>query len=495
VAKSPNTATYTYGQVVTLTATANTGYSFGSWSGSATGTTNPVTITMNGNKAVTANFTQNTYTLSITAANGTVAKSPNTATYTYGQVVTLTATANAGYSFGSWSGSATGTTNPVTVTMNGNKAVTANFTQNTYTLSITAANGTVAKSPNTATYTYGQVVTLTATANTGYSFGSWSGSATGTTNPVTVTMNGNKSVTANFTALSMDQSMTAHWMLDENAGTTVTDSTSAGRTAALINSPSWGYAWANEDWVSMANQTQAIAIPANALQPYAGSIAVWIEPDSITSTQFIFGHVFNSSNRINLYSVAGKLALGLGANAALQTNIADLTVGQAAHIALTWSGTTYAVYVNSVQRATGTFEGLTALNTTLDIGNYGDPANRTLGFIGVVEDIRTYCRALTALEIQRLYNTYDVYQQKTVTFTLPTTDTLGQPISYQPVTLPAGAVYESGTFTWQPSYNQVGSYTIVFTASGQPMRIMTVFVHDTPLVDWYRQFLVYKGKL
>jgi len=39
---------------------------------------------------------------------------------------------------------------------------------------------------------------LTATANAGYSFNNWSGSATGMTNPVSVTMTENKSVTANF---------------------------------------------------------------------------------------------------------------------------------------------------------------------------------------------------------------------------------------------------------------------------------------------------------
>jgi uncharacterized repeat protein (TIGR02543 family) len=497
VAKSPNTATYTYGQIVTLTATANAGYSFGSWTGDATGTTNPVTVTMNSNKAVTANFTQNAYTLAITATNGSVAKSPNTATYSYGQVVTLTATANAGYSFGSWTGSATGTTNPVTITMNGNKAVTANFTAIAYTLTTTASNGSVAKSPNTATYTYGQVVTLTGTANSGYSFGSWTGDATGTANPVILTINGNKAVTANFTALSMDLSMTAHWMLDENTGTTVTDTGSSGRTAALINNPSWGFAWANEDWVSFDNQTQAIAIPANALLPQAGSIAVWVEPDSLAGTQFILGHVFNSSNRINLYSVAGKLALGLGANAAIQSNIADLTVGQPVHIALTWNGTSYAVYVNAVLKATGVFEGLTALNTTMDIGNYGDPASRTVGFIGVVEDIRTYCRSLIALEIQRLYDTYDVYLQKSIEFSIQTTDTNGQVVTYQPITagMPSGSRFESGKFIWQPWYNQAGNYTIVFTATGQPIRVVTVSVHDIPLTDWYRQFLIYTGKL
>ncbi len=39
---------------------------------------------------------------------------------------------------------------------------------------------------------------LTASANSGYTFLNWTGDATGTANPVSVTMNGNKSVTANF---------------------------------------------------------------------------------------------------------------------------------------------------------------------------------------------------------------------------------------------------------------------------------------------------------
>jgi pimeloyl-ACP methyl ester carboxylesterase len=281
--------------------------------------------------------------------------------------------------------------------------------------------------------------------------------------------------------------LTAHWLLDENTGSSATD-TVAGRIAMLINNLSWGFAWADEDWVHLSNQTQTITIPTSVLQPQVGTIAVWVAPDSLSGIQFILGHVFNNSNRINLYSVAGKLALGLGTNAALQTNIADLNVGQRVHIALTWNGTSYAVYVNAVQKAADTFEGLTALNTTMDIGNYGDPANRTLGFAGIIEDIRTYNRALQATEIQNLYYTKDVRQRKSAVFAVQ---------GYSPVTttLPAGAKFESGIFSWQPWYDQTGDYQIRFTAAGQPDRIMTVSVHDIPLADWYRQFLVYMGKL
>jgi uncharacterized repeat protein (TIGR02543 family) len=49
---------YSAGTVVTLTAAAKAGYKFASWSGSISGLTNPTTVTMSANRAVTANFTQ-----------------------------------------------------------------------------------------------------------------------------------------------------------------------------------------------------------------------------------------------------------------------------------------------------------------------------------------------------------------------------------------------------------------------------------------------------
>ncbi|MGE5296307.1 MAG: InlB B-repeat-containing protein, partial [Solirubrobacterales bacterium] len=72
-------------------------------------------------------------------------------------------------------------------------------TPTSYTLSVSATNGTVTKTPNQTSYTAGTTVTLQATPNSGYTFTGWSGSLSGTTNPATITMDANKSVTANFT--------------------------------------------------------------------------------------------------------------------------------------------------------------------------------------------------------------------------------------------------------------------------------------------------------
>lgn len=69
-----------------------------------------------------------------------------------------------------------------------------------YTLTVNAANGTVAKNPSQTSYVSGTSVQLTATANSGYTFTGWSGAITGTANPVTVTMNSNKTIAANFTS-------------------------------------------------------------------------------------------------------------------------------------------------------------------------------------------------------------------------------------------------------------------------------------------------------
>jgi hypothetical protein len=86
--------------------------------------------------------------------------------------------------------------------MNGNKTCTANFALTNYTLTISAgSNGTVNTAVN-GSYSFGSTPTITATPNTNYVFSSWSGS-TGcsgiTTASYAITMNGNKTCTANFT--------------------------------------------------------------------------------------------------------------------------------------------------------------------------------------------------------------------------------------------------------------------------------------------------------
>ncbi|MBI3761302.1 MAG: pilus assembly protein, partial [Chloroflexi bacterium] len=202
-----------YGTVVTLTATAGGGYVFTNWSGDVSGGTNPVDVTVDTNKNVTANFIYvGCYTLTTSVSpggGGSVTPSPASncagGKYTGGTVVTLTAWPSVGYGFSSWSGDASGSANPTTITVATDKSVTANFVASCYSLTVTinpAGWGAVSQNPTPncgGLYGAGSIVSLTASPTAGHFFGSWSGDVSGSSNPASVTMNTNRFVTANFT--------------------------------------------------------------------------------------------------------------------------------------------------------------------------------------------------------------------------------------------------------------------------------------------------------
>ncbi len=201
ITRDINQDTYSYGTQVVLTASPNLGWTFTGWGGDASGTDNPLTITILGDTNITATFTQDEYTLTVTpVGSGTVAVDPVQATYHYGDVVTLTPTADPGWTFGSWSGDASGTDNPLAYTVVGDTNITAAFTQDEYTLTITPiGSGTVSIDPIQATHHYGDVVTLTPTSDPGWTFAGWGGDANGSEDPLIYTIIGNTTITATFT--------------------------------------------------------------------------------------------------------------------------------------------------------------------------------------------------------------------------------------------------------------------------------------------------------
>ncbi len=198
ISKDPNQSTYNWGTNVTLTANANPGWTFASWSGGATGTSNPVTITITDNTSVTATFTQDVYSLTVNTVGGGLVNLNYTGPYYYGDVVELTAVPSIGWSFGSWSGDLSGSVNPETILIDGDKSVTATFTQNEYSLTVNAVGSGLVNLNNTGPCHYGDVVELAAVPSIGWSFDHWSGDLSGSTNPTTILIDGDKTVTANF---------------------------------------------------------------------------------------------------------------------------------------------------------------------------------------------------------------------------------------------------------------------------------------------------------
>jgi len=148
---------------------------------------------------MTACTKQYTLSTSVTpVGSGTV--SPESGAYDEGTELTLAASPSPGYIFDRWNGDAIGSSSPLTLVMDSEKNIRAYFKPE-YALSTTVApagGGTV--SPESGLYGAGTELTLKATAAPGYRFDYWSGDATGDSNPLTLVMDREKSVTAHFKA-------------------------------------------------------------------------------------------------------------------------------------------------------------------------------------------------------------------------------------------------------------------------------------------------------
>jgi len=115
--------TFASGTQVSLTATPNAGYSFSGWSNGST--TNPLTVTLNSNTSITANFQVivNSYTLTVTAGEGGTVTGGGE--YEEGTEVTITATAEEGFEFTGWSD---GEVSPERIILiNNNISISADF--------------------------------------------------------------------------------------------------------------------------------------------------------------------------------------------------------------------------------------------------------------------------------------------------------------------------------------------------------------------------------
>ena len=240
---------YDFGASCTLTATANTGYTFTNWTenGSAVSTNANYTFTVSGNRTLVANFTLNTYTVTITANPSEGGTVTGAGEFDHGESCTVTANANEGYIFANWTenGSTVSSDAEYTFTVTSNRTLVANFTLNTYTITATcnpAEGGTVS---GAGEYNHGESCTLTATANNGYTFVNWkeNGSVVSTNASYTFTVEGDRFLVAHFSSQSYIITATA----DPAEGGSVTGSNGYdyGDTCTLVATTNVGYTFIN----------------------------------------------------------------------------------------------------------------------------------------------------------------------------------------------------------------------------------------------------------
>lgn len=264
---SPSAGTHDYadGTNVSLSATPDAGWTFGGWSGDITSSSNPASITMDADKTVQATFNPITYQLSV-ATDGTSGSSVSPSGSTsvnHGDATSISATAPAGYSFVNWtvtSGSnvviaAPAQANTTVTLTNGNGAVQANFSLNTYTLNV-STDGTAGASTSPSgglQVNHGVATSVSATVPAGYNFDGWTASpATGVSfgnsasSSTTVTLTaGNASIQANYSQITRTLTMQAPGgsgtVSPEEGNHSYTD----GAVVSLSATPATGWNFAN----------------------------------------------------------------------------------------------------------------------------------------------------------------------------------------------------------------------------------------------------------
>ncbi|MFC2157743.1 SBBP repeat-containing protein [Acidobacteriota bacterium] len=204
---TPGTHSQANNSTVNVTAASDAGCRFDRWTGDVPAgneNQNPLTLTMDSDKSVTAHF-KKIYFLSLAAeTGGSTDPVPGVYTYDEGAREGITATPNVGYVFDRWTGDVPpgdAVRNPLPLIMDQDRTITAHFKKR-YTLKTSAGTGgSVTPAPGTYSYNAGTQVSLSAIPQNGYMFSGWTGDVPAgqeNANPLSVTMNQNRSIKAHF---------------------------------------------------------------------------------------------------------------------------------------------------------------------------------------------------------------------------------------------------------------------------------------------------------
>ncbi len=236
-APATSPVTVTHGTATVIAANASTGYIFSGWTvtagtatiANASAASTTVQLT-SGDATIAPSFSQNVYSLTVTAGTGgtITAPSPSPVTVNAGTATTITAVAAAGYTFAGWTvttGTATiANSSSATTTVkltSGDATISAAFSSVTYSLDVVAGTGGAITAPVylPAKVAHGAATTITATPATGYKFSGWTYTTTGASGSVIIAnttaasttvklTSGGATLTAKFEAITYELTVT-----------------------------------------------------------------------------------------------------------------------------------------------------------------------------------------------------------------------------------------------------------------------------------------------
>lgn len=204
--------------------------------------------------------------------------------------------------------------------------------------------------------------------------------------------------------------LVVHYGLNAGVGTTVADDSGTGNAGTFAGTPTWiagrlGGGLQLDAAGDYVQRTTGISLPIGATDTV--TLAGWVKASAYTD----YGHLFGFGSDPLANPTAGRQRSFLTINnhyyvwlsggcCDWDTGITFDTDNAWHHIAVTMSPTTLTFYRDGVLRATiARPAGLLSTATTITLGR-----NYTLGtgFVGSLDDVRIYARALTATDVTAL---------------------------------------------------------------------------------------------
>jgi hypothetical protein len=194
------------------------------------------------------------------------------------------------------------------------------------------------------------------------------------------------------------------WKFDEGSGTVAYDSSGNGNDGSLTNGPTWT-AGKIGGALSFDGLNDFVYVPSiRSVNGGGVTFAVWIKPthfDSIDYPHIISGAGVSFHGAGPAYIPSnnkGRVGLYLGGSSAGEVFTRVVPLLDWSHITAISNGTNYQIFWNGVLEQQSS-------QVTGQVGNssimIGSEANT---WLGLIDDVRIYNRALSAEEVQALYN-------------------------------------------------------------------------------------------
>jgi prepilin-type N-terminal cleavage/methylation domain-containing protein len=217
-----------------------------------------------------------------------------------------------------------------------------------------------------------------------------------------------------LTPINDTSGLAGYWKFDEGSGTTANDSSSNGNKGTLMNGPSWvtGSSCKVGNCLSFDANTTYVSVLFSSSLNITGplSMTAWIKPSSGYCGPNGAGGIAGNNRWVDwaIQIICSNRTIQF--ETTTSTIVTITTPGNAFsfdtwnHVAFAYDGTQIVIYVDGAAKKISAMSG--AVQGSVQGTGLGSDANSNSGrlFNGPIDDLRIYNRALSAAEIQTIYN-------------------------------------------------------------------------------------------